>query len=126
VAAATKALANPVPSKSEKATASTTQNKSASTTRKPAAVSPNAQPVKPTVQASQPVDSFVADAGKVQAPVPASEKSSVSENVTVEPTVDDPDFVPSTSKKGKKKKKRSAIANAANPHHVKNCESGCR
>jgi hypothetical protein len=36
--------------------------------------------------------------------------------------VDDPDFVPSTSKKGKKKKKRSAIANAANPHHVKNCE----
>ncbi|KAJ9115922.1 hypothetical protein QFC22_005065 [Naganishia vaughanmartiniae] len=48
-----------------------------------------------------------------------------SANVVVEPSADDPDYVPSHNaaggaKKGKKKKKKSAMANAANPHHVKN------
>lgn len=47
-------------------------------------------------------------------------------NVTVEPSADDPDYVPFSNvagaKKGKKKKKKSAMANAANPHHVKNCK----
>lgn len=49
-------------------------------------------------------------------------------NVIVEPSADDPDYVPppfgnaAGAKKGKKKKKKSAMANAANPHHVKNCE----
>lgn len=52
-----------------------------------------------------------------------------SHNVIVEPSADDPDYVPppfgnaAGAKKGKKKKKKSAMANAANPHHVKNCES---
>lgn len=51
-----------------------------------------------------------------------------SHNVIVEPSVDDPDYVPppfgnaAGAKKGKKKKKKSAMANAANPHHVKNCK----
>ncbi|KAJ9107668.1 hypothetical protein QFC21_001128 [Naganishia friedmannii] len=46
-------------------------------------------------------------------------------NVLVEPSADDPDYIPPNNaaggaKKGKKKKKKSAMANAANPHHVKN------
>jgi hypothetical protein len=134
VAAATKVLtnsANSAPPRVDKVSASGTQNKtaiSANTNRKPAAVSPNAQPARPTVKASQPAESIAvtADAVKDKGPLAATEKSLVSGNVTVEPTVDDPDFVPSASKKGKKKKKRSAIANAANPHHVKNCESVLR
>ncbi|GHJ90235.1 hypothetical protein NliqN6_6637 [Naganishia liquefaciens] len=47
-------------------------------------------------------------------------------NVTVEPSADDPDYIPFSNVAGankgkkKKKKKKSAMANAANPHHVKN------
>lgn len=52
----------------------------------------------------------------IEAPPPAK----ASPDVVIEPSADDPHYVPPAPAKGKKKKKKSA--NASNPHHVKNCK----
>ncbi|KAJ9108559.1 hypothetical protein QFC19_002275 [Naganishia cerealis] len=91
----------------------------------------SAMPSSPDSSASSVTSTSIADASKgdlaEQKQRPNHRANNSSPNVVVEPSADDPDYIPPQSatggaKKGKKKKKKSAMANAANPHHVKNCK----
>ncbi len=84
--------------------------KSANAVAKPVASTATPQPA--------PAAARISARAAVPAPTPAP---NTLERTTSDKTVDSAEIPLAAGKKGKKKKKRSAIANASNPHHVKNC-----
>lgn len=109
------------PSMSKLLNSNNKPNKTTPTTATPkAAIKPAVQRTTKTTPAPT---SVPASADKKQPTTKKVEPLPPTKNtpdIVIEPSADDPNYVPPPPPKGKKKKKRSA--NASNPHHVKNCK----